>query len=125
MVKNVLGGVLMTCCTNPLTGFYRDGKCNTGPEDRGKHTICVYMTEEFLLHQYEIGNDLITPHPQFGFPGLKPGDCWCVCVDRWKQSYDAGVAGPVRLEATHENVLETVSMEILNEVQYVRADRVN
>lgn len=113
MVKNVLGTVLQTCCTNPLTGFYRDGKCNTGPDDVGKHTVCVRVDEAFLRHQASIGNDLITPHPEFNFPGLKPGDQWCVCVELWKISYDAGVIGKVRMEATHENALETVSMEML------------
>lgn len=113
MVKNVLGGVLQTCCTDPLTGFYRDGKCNSGPDDIGKHTVCVIMTEEFLEHQKSIGNDLITPHPEYNFPGLKPGDGWCVCVEPWKRSYDAGVKALVRLEATHERALEVVSLEML------------
>ena len=113
MVKNVLGTALQTCCTNPLTGFYRDGKCNTGPDDVGKHTICVQLTDEFLHHQASIGNDLITPHPEFGFPGLKSGDHWCVCIERWKESYEAGIVGPARLEATHENALETVSLNML------------
>jgi uncharacterized protein (DUF2237 family) len=113
MVKNVLGTVLQTCCTNPLTGFYRDGKCNTGPDDHGKHTICVKVNDEFLRHQASIGNDLITPRQEFGFPGLKEGDCWCVCVEMWKASFDAGVIAPARLEATHENALEVVSMEEL------------
>ena len=113
MVKNVLGTALQTCCTNPLTGFYRDGKCNTGPEDIGKHTICVRVNDEFLRHQASIGNDLITPRPEFGFSGLKAGDHWCVCIELWKASYDAGVIGPVRLEATHEQALEVVSLEML------------
>jgi uncharacterized protein (DUF2237 family) len=113
MVKNVLGTVLQTCCTDPLTGFYRDGKCNTGPDDVGQHTICVLVNSEFLLHQASIGNDLITPRPEFGFPGLKPGDQWCVCVQLWKASFDAGVVAPARLEATHENALEFVSIEDL------------
>ena len=113
MVKNVLGTALQTCCTNPLTGFYRDGKCNTGPDDIGKHTICVQVTDEFLRHQASIGNDLITPHPEFGFRGLKAGDHWCVCIELWKASYDAGVIGPVRLEATHEQALEVVSLAML------------
>jgi|SRR6478672_4784509 uncharacterized protein len=113
MVKNVLGTALQTCCTNPLTGFYRDGKCNTGPDDMGKHTICVQVTDEFLRHQASIGNNLITPHPELGFPGLKAGDHWCVCIELWKASYDAGVIGPVRLEATHEQALEVVSLAML------------
>jgi hypothetical protein len=113
MVKNVLGTALQTCCTNPLTGFYRDGKCNTGPDDIGRHTICVQLTDEFLRHQASIGNDLITPRPEFGFSGLKAGDHWCVCIELWKASYDAGVIGPVRLEATHGQALEVVSLEML------------
>ncbi len=113
MVKNVLGTALQTCCTDPLTGFYRDGKCNTGPDDLGKHTVCVLVSDEFLRHQASIGNDLITPRPQFGFPGLKAGDQWCVCVELWKASYDAGIVGAARLEATHEKALETVSLEML------------
>ena len=125
MVKNVLGTALQTCCTNPLTGFYRDGKCNTGPDDVGKHTICVNLTDEFLKHQASIGNDLITPRPEYGFPGLKAGDHWCVCIDRWKQSYDAGVIGEARLEATHENVLETVTMEMLLRSASVKGTRAN
>ena len=113
MVKNVLGGVLQTCCTDPLTGFYRDGKCNTGPDDIGKHTVCVLVNDEFLRHQKSIGNDLITPRPEFNFPGLKAGDGWCVCVGPWKRSFDAGVMATVRLEATHESVLEVVPLETL------------
>ena len=113
MIKNVLGTALQTCCTNPLTGFYRDGKCNTGPDDTGKHTICVQMSDEFLQHQASIGNDLITARPEFGFPGLKAGDHWCVCIELWKHSYDAGVIGQVRMEATHEKALEVVSLEVL------------
>ena len=113
MTKNVLGTALQTCCTDPLTGFYRDGKCNTGPEDLGKHTVCAIVTEEFLRHQVAVGNDLVTPRPEYGFPGLKPGDGWCVCVERWTQSYDAGIISPVRLEATHEKALEVVTLEML------------
>jgi uncharacterized protein (DUF2237 family) len=113
MAKNVLGGNLLTCCTDPLTGFYRDGKCNSGPEDTGSHTVCVLVNQEFLQHQKSIGNDLITPRPEFGFPGLKAGDGWCVCVAPWKKSFDAGIMAPVRLEATHERALEVVSLEML------------
>jgi hypothetical protein len=113
MVKNVLGGVLQTCCTDPLTGFYRDGKCNSGLDDQGRHVVCVMVTDEFLRHQASIGNDLITPHPEWGFPGLKPGDGWCVCVEPWKKSFEAGVMAPVRLEATHERALEVVTLEML------------
>ena len=113
MVKNVLGTALQTCCTSPLTGYYRDGKCNTGPDDHGQHTICVQVNEEFLQHQLSIGNDLVTPHPEFQFDGLRPGDHWCVCVSLWKHAYDAGIIAPVRMEATHENALQVVTMEML------------
>jgi hypothetical protein len=113
MVKNVLGGVLQTCGTDPLTGFYRDGKCSSGPEDRGRHCVCVIVTDEFLAHQASIGNDLITPHPEWGFPGLKAGDSWCVCVEPWKRTLEAGIIAPVRLEATHERALEVVTIEML------------
>ena len=120
MTKNVLGGVLQTCCTDPLTGFYRDGKCNSGEDDRGRHMVCVIVNQEFLQHQKSIGNDLITPRPEYGFPGLKPGDGWCVCVEPWKKSYEAGILVPVRLEATHEGALEVVTLDMLK-----RASRVN
>jgi len=113
MVKNVLGGVLQTCCTDPLTGFYRDGKCNSGVDDRGRHVVCVVVTDAFLAHQASIGNDLITPHPEWGFPGLKAGDSWCVCVEPWKKTFEAGIIAPVRLEATHERALEVVTLEML------------
>lgn len=111
--KNVLGTDLQPCSTEPLTGFYRDGCCNTGPQDRGLHLVCSVLTEAFLQHQFEVGNDLITPRPQWRFPGLKPGDRWCVCVTRWKQSLDAGKACPVVLESTHISTLEFVSLEDL------------
>ena len=120
MVKNVLGTVLQTCCADPLTGFYRDGKCNTGLDDHGRHVVCVLVTDEFLRHQRSTGNDLTTPMPQYGFPGLKPGDGWCVCVGAWKKSFDAGIMAPVRLEATHERALEVVTLEMLQ-----RSARVN
>jgi uncharacterized protein (DUF2237 family) len=120
MVKNVLGGVLQTCSTDPLTGFYRDGKCNTGPDDRGKHTVCVVLSDEFLRHQASMGNDLMTPRPEFGFPGLKAGNSWCVCIERWKASFEAGIIGRVRLEATHEAALEVVTLEML-----VQSSRLN
>lgn len=125
MVKNVLGTTLQTCCTAPLTGFYRDGKCNTGPDDVGKHTVCVQLNDEFLQHQALIGNDLITPRPEYGFSGLKAGDRWCVCVDLWKKSYDAGVLGPARLEATHEAALKVVSLEMLLRSARLDTSRVN
>jgi uncharacterized protein len=111
--KNVLGGPLKSCSTQPLTGFYRDGCCNTGVDDIGLHLVCTQVTAAFLAHQQSIGNDLSTPFPQYGFPGLKPGDRWCVCVQRWKQSMEAGVAAPVVLEATHISTLEYVDLEDL------------
>jgi uncharacterized protein (DUF2237 family) len=120
--KNVLGGPLETCGTNPLTGFYRDGCCNTGAEDLGLHLVCTVVTAAFLAHQKSIGNDLTTPNPFFGFPGLKPGDRWCLCVTRWKESLDAGVAAPVVLEATHLSALEFVDLDDL-QTYAAKADR--
>jgi uncharacterized protein len=111
--RNVIGGVLQTCCTSPMTGFYRTGCCETGPDDTGVHTICVLMTEEFLAFSVAQGNDLVTPMPQYGFAGLKPGDRWCVCISRWRDALVAGVAGPVILEATHERALDVVTIEDL------------
>lgn len=112
-VKNVLGGELKECSRSPLTGFYRDGCCNTGADDRGMHILCAQMTEEFLSFSQTRGNDLITPKPVFHFPGLQPGDKWCLCVARWIEAWDAGMAPPVDLEATHISVLEFVSLEEL------------
>ncbi|WP_164102670.1 DUF2237 family protein [Candidatus Laterigemmans baculatus] len=111
--KNVLGGPLETCSTDPLTGFYRNGCCDTGGQDVGIHTVCAEMTEEFLRFSRQRGNDLSTPNPMFQFPGLQPGDRWCVCAARWKEAYDAGVAPPVVLEATHVSTLEFASLEEL------------
>ena len=96
-----------------MTGFYRDGCCNTGPDDQGVHTVCAEMTADFLSYSKRMGNDLITPVPQYGFPGLIPGDRWCLCVLRWKEALDAGVAPPVILEATHQAALRNVSLEDL------------
>jgi uncharacterized protein (DUF2237 family) len=110
---NVLGGSLEVCCTSPLTGFYRDGTCNTGSGDFGVHAVCAEMTEEFLAFSQRRGNDLSTPEPAYGFPGLKPGDRWCLCVSRWIEAYEAGVAPPVVLAATHAMALEFVSLEEL------------
>ena len=112
-LMNVLGEPLTGCSTDPLTGFYRDGACNTGSGDAGVHSVCAVMTEEFLVFSKAAGNDLSTPVPAFGFQGLKPGDRWCVCVNRWKEAYDAGVAPPVVLSATHAMSLEFVSLEEL------------
>jgi len=113
-VKNVLGGKLATCCTSPMTGFYRDGQCSTGPEDTGSHVVCARVTEEFLAFSRTQGNDLITPVPG-RFPGLKPGDCWCLCVSRWQEALGAGVAPPLNLAATHEAALRVVSMTDLEQ----------
>ena len=111
--KNVLGGPLAVCCTNPRTGFYRTGSCETGPEDLGSHTVCAEMTAEFLEFTRSRGNDLSTPLPAYGFPGLKPGDKWCLCAARWKEAADAGVAPPVILAATHERALDVVDLDEL------------
>lgn len=112
---NVLGGVLEPCSTRPVTGFYRDGCCNTGAEDIGLHTVCVVLTAEFLLFSKSRGNDLSTPMPQYGFPGLKPGDRWCLCASRWKEAFDANVAPQVVLEATHAVTLHVVPLANLKQ----------
>ena len=112
---NVVGGKLENCCTSPMTGYYRDGKCNTGGGDFGAHTVCAQLTEEFLQFTKSNGNDLSTPVPEFNFPGLKPGDCWCLCASRWKEAMDAGVAPPVVLAATHALTLEYVSLDELKQ----------
>ena len=111
--RNVLGGNLQVCSRDPLTGFYRDGCCATGPDDLGSHTVCAQMTPEFLAYSREHGNDLITPMPQYRFPGLKPGDRWCVCAGRWLEAYHGGAAPPVYLAATHEKALEMVPFTAL------------
>jgi uncharacterized protein (DUF2237 family) len=113
--RNVLGEPLEPCGTEPLTGFYRDGCCNTGAEDAGSHTICAVVTREFLDHQRSIGNDLTTAVPQFGFPGLSPGDRWCVTAANWLRAHEDGVAAPVVLASTHERALEIVPLEALAE----------
>src|ERR1700754_463532 len=112
---NVLGGPLEPCGTEPLTGFYRDGCCSTGPENVGLHTICAVVTAEFLEHQRSIGNDLSTPMPQFRFPGLMPGDRWCVTAVNWLKAYEDGRAAPVVMASTHERTLEVVPLEALAE----------
>jgi uncharacterized protein len=109
----VLGGELESCSSDPLTGFYRDGCCRTGAEDRGSHTICVVATAEFLAHQRRIGNDLSTPIPQYGFPGLVPGDRWCVTAVNWLRAHEAGAAAYVVLASTHERALEIVPIAVL------------
>ncbi|MEO8847623.1 MAG: DUF2237 domain-containing protein [Casimicrobiaceae bacterium] len=113
--RNVLGGRLVACSNAPRTGFFRDGCCNTGPDDVGLHVVCAQMTQAFLLFAQKQGNDLITPAPQFGFPGLKPGDRWCVCAGTWRQAYEAGVAPPVVLAATHEETLAVVPLDALRQ----------
>jgi len=107
---NVLGGALQLCSLEPVTGFYRDGCCNTGREDLGLHTVCVVLTAEFLAFSKAQGNDLSTPMPQYGFSGLKPGDRWCLCADRWQQALEAGAAPHVVLGATHRRALEHVDL---------------
>lgn len=113
--KNVLGEPLAPCCTDPMTGFYRDGYCRTGMGDDGVHTICVEVTSEFLEFSKAQGNDLSTPMPQYDFPGLVPGDRWCLCAPRWKEAYDAGYAPSVVLRACHMASLEYVTLEQLQE----------
>ena len=112
---NVLGGELEPCGTDPMTGFFRDGCCHTGPEDRGSHTICAVVTEEFLAHQRAIGNDLSSPMPQYGFPGLVPGDRWCVTAVNWARAYRDGAAAPVVMASTNARVLDLVPVELLRE----------
>lgn len=111
--KNVLGGELQVCSSEPRTGFFRDGCCNTGADDVGLHTVCAVMTEEFLAFSQQRGNDLSTPNPDFHFPGLQPGDRWCLCVLRWKEAFAAGLAPPVCLEATHISTIEFVELQDL------------
>mgnify|MGYP000592673691 CR=1 FL=1 len=111
--RNALGGVLAPCSRAPLTGFFRNGCCDTGPEDRGSHTVCAIMTAEFLAYSKYVGNDLSTPRPEFGFAGLKPGDQWCLCAGRFLQAHDEGCAPQVRLEATHEAALQIVPLDVL------------
>jgi uncharacterized protein (DUF2237 family) len=113
--RNVLGTELEPCSFDPLTGFYRDGCCRTGKEDVGMHTICVETTAEFLKFSKRVGNDLSTPIPEYAFPGLSPGDRWCLCCLRWKEAHAAGVAPRVILEATHMSVLEFIDLEVLQE----------
>jgi len=111
--RNVHGEPLEVCSLEPLTGFYRDGYCNTGPEDLGSHTVCTVVTADFLAHQRAVGNDLSTPRPEFGFRGLQPGDRWGVCAGRWLQSYEAGIEAPVVLAATNQAALTIVPIDAL------------
>ncbi|GAA6208092.1 DUF2237 domain-containing protein [Cognatishimia sp. WU-CL00825] len=110
---NVFGTALSICSADPLTGYFRDGQCNTCAQDQGNHTVCAVMTAEFLAYSKYVGNDLTTPHPEFNFPGLKPGDSWCLCAGRFLQAYDEGCAPQINLTATHKRALEVVSLEIL------------
>jgi uncharacterized protein len=110
---NVLGSPLQSCSRQPITGFFRDGCCNTGPMDQGLHTVCAEMTAEFLAYSKYLGNDLSTPHPEYGFPGLNPGDFWCLCAARFLQAHDEGVAPRVRLAATHKRTLDIVPLSVL------------
>lgn len=112
---NVLGGPLQGCSTDPLTGFFRDGHCNTCAADQGSHTVCAVMTAEFLAYSKYVGNDLSTPIPQFRFPGLKPGDHWCLCASRFLQAHDEGCAPMVNLAATHKRALDIVPMRVLEQ----------
>mgnify|MGYP000088414434 CR=1 FL=1 len=113
--KNVHGGRLEPCCFEPGTGYYRDGFCRTGRFDSGRHTVCAKVTEEFLRFTASRGNDLSTPHPELGFPGLEPGDRWCLCAFRWKEAWEAGVAPPVFLDSCHEEALKVVPIEALED----------
>ncbi len=113
MAKNVLGEDLQTCSTEPLTGWHRNGLCETGPDDHGLHCVCAVMTDEFLAFSRDRGNDLMSPMPQHGFPGLVEGERWCLCINRWKEAFEAGCAPPVVLSATHISTLEFVDLEDL------------
>jgi uncharacterized protein len=117
-VKNVLGTELEVCCTDPMTGYFRDGSCRTDASDRGSHVVCARVTAAFLEFSRAQGNDLSTPRPEFGFPGLKPGNCWCLCVTRWQEALLAGVAPPVRLQSTHEKALEVVTLHELKRHEF-------
>ncbi|GAW33967.1 hypothetical protein RA2_01012 [Roseovarius sp. A-2] len=112
---NVLGGTLAQCSADPVTGFFRDGHCNTCTQDHGSHTVCALMTAEFLAYSKYVGNDLSTPRPEFGFAGLKPGDQWCLCAARFLQAHDEGCAPQVRLEATHQRALDLVPLKVLKQ----------
>lgn len=118
MPKNVIGGPLTCCCTNPMTGFYRDGFCRTDDFDQGRHVVCAIMTESFLLFSRSRGNDLITPRPEYQFPGLRPGDRWCLCALRWQEAYEAGVAPPVLLGCTHERALQYIELDALKSLAF-------
>jgi uncharacterized protein (DUF2237 family) len=118
MARNVFGTELKPCSTDPVTGFFRDGSCNTSDEDFGSHTVCAIMTEDFLRFSFDRGNDLITPRPEYKFPGLGPGDQWCLCAARWQEAFEAGKAPMVILEATHEKALDIIDLKDLVEYAY-------
>lgn len=118
---NVLGEPLQACSFDPVTGFYRDGCCHTGPDDVGTHVVCARVTADFLAFSQAVGNDLSTPRPEWRFPGLRPGDRWCLCVRRWKEALTAGVAPPVILEATHASTLQFVDLETLQQHAWRRS----
>lgn len=122
MQRNVLGGPLQTCCTDPLTGYFRDGTCRTATTDYAVHTVCAVVTPSFLQYSKRQGNDLITPRPDFNFPGLKDGDRWCLCASRWKEAWEGGVAPPVVLESTHAKTLEFVELHVLQQHAFVLRD---
>lgn len=113
--RNVLNTPLEACCTDPMTGYYRDGFCNTGGGDMGAHVVCAEMMDDFLEYSKACGNDLITPRPEYNFPGLKAGDCWCLCASRWQEAFEAGVAPKVKLAATHAGALEFSSLNDLQQ----------
>ncbi len=122
LAHNVLGGELQACSFDPLTGFFRDGCCHTGDEDLGTHVVCARVTREFLDFSAARGNDLMTPRPDMRFAGLKPGDRWCLCANRWLEALQAGVAPPVVLEATHEKTLKHIALEVLQQYAWRRAE---
>ncbi len=113
--KNILGTELQSCSTSPMTGFFRDGCCNTNLFDQGTHVVCAIVTDEFLQFSLDQGNDLITPRPEHNFPGLKAGDNWCLCASRWKEAYEAGVAPPIKPNSTHQKSLEFIDIDILKQ----------
>jgi uncharacterized protein (DUF2237 family) len=119
MAKNVFGEELMLCSTEPMTGYYRNGCCETGPDDLGTHTVCAIMTNGFLEFSLSRGNDLITPRPEYDFPGLVPGDKWCLCASRWMEAYRAGVAPKILLEASHEKTLDYISLDELVKFAFI------
>ena len=122
MARNVLGGELIACSLDPMTGFFRTGTCDTCAEDSGMHTVCAQMTAEFLRFSQSVGNDLSTPHLEFNFPGLNPGDFWCLCLPRWIEAEKAGVAPKIKLEATHASALEFLVRDVLERYAYSAAD---